>query len=611
MRWLQALSLQLDVEKMWAAVASNRFIGVFLLALAAVSVGAAPLNAQEAPGGERRLPLEFSTTSLSDQAARAFPPRPMLRNGVTLASLQRTDIDERLPDRDETLTQPETQQLLISPPPLRDGATASFVLTAVEIIGASIFPPEAFAPLYDDLLARPVSLTDITVLTDQITAMYRREGYFLSRAIAPAQDTLDGVLRINIVEGYVSEIAIEGDASATVKRRLDAIVGQRPLQLMSLERILALIGDLPGVSVVSSRLEPDIDDFALHRLVIKIEVDQVEANLYTDNRGTDAAGPVQIYARAAVNSVALSGDQLSVGVFTIPDDPDELILGDISYQASLTDAGTYVTLSGMVSKFDAGASLLALGTQSKTKRISIRFSHPIVRRRKLSLWGNVGFEGRDIEEEQLGAPLFEDKLRIIHASANFRQNHWNGSTTAYARASHGLNMFDSATGSASLSRPDADGGFTKLEGQITRYQSIGETFGVYASLTGQFSDQPLVASEEFAIGGARYGRAFDYAELTGDDGVAVLTELRYGREPNFDLLDFYQFYGFYDFGAVWNENMAPGFGEATLASAGAGLRLTFPKSVYVTFEAARPLTRTPFTQNDRDWRGFFSVSKSF
>lgn len=576
---------------MWAAVVSNRFIGVFLFALVAVNVGAAQLFA-------------------ADNSAGAFPAGPELRDGVILASLQGTDIERRLPEKNETTAQPETNKLLMPPPPLRDGGHAPFVLTAVEITGASIFPPEDFAPLYDELLARPVSLTDITVLTDRITAMYRREGYFLSRAIAPAQDASGGVLQISIVEGYVAEVMIEGDAPTAVKRILSALTGRRPLRLASLERTLALIGDLPGISVVSSQLEPDIDDLASHRLVVTLNADRVEASLYADNRGTDAAGPVQIHARAAANSIALTGDKLSVGVFTIPDAPDELILGDISYQAPLTDAGAYVTLSGMVSKFDAGASLLALGTQSKTKRISIRFSHPFVRRRNLSLWGNVGFEGRDIKEEQTGAPQFEDKLRIIHASTNYRQDHWNGLTTFYARLSHGLTMFDTASG-ASLSRPDADAGFTKLEGQITRYQNIGKTFGLYASLAGQYSDQPLVASEEFAVGGARYGRAYDYAELTGDDGVAVLAEFRYGRNPNIDLLDFYQFYGFYDFAAVWNDNSLPGFGEATLASAGAGIRLTFPESIYVTFEAARPLTRKPFTQDDRDWRGFFSVSKRF
>lgn len=578
-------------SKKWAAVTSKHVVGVFLLVFAALPIGVGPVHAD-------------------DVFTQGFPARPALRDGVKLASLQPTDIEDRLPERNETAIQPKTEQIAMPPPPLRDGGHPPFVLTAVEVIGASVFPPAEFAPLYDDLLARLVSLTDITVLTDRITAMYRREGYFLSRAIAPAQDASGGVLQIDIVEGFIAEVIIEGDAPAAVKRRLNALTAKRPLRLAELERALALVGDLPGISVKSSRLEPEIDDLARHRLIVELDGDRFEASLYIDNRGTDAAGPVQAHARAAANSIALTGDKLSVGVFTIPDDPDELILGDISYQTPLTDAGTYVILSGMVSKFDAGASLLALGTQSKTKRISIQFSHPIVRQRKLSLWGNIGFEGRDIEEEQLGAPQFEDKLRIIHGSANYQHDHWNGLTSVYARLSHGLNMFDAASG-ASLSRPDADGGFTKLEGQITRYQNIGNTFGLYASVAGQFSDQPLVASEEFSVGGARYGRAYDYAELTGDDGVAVLAEFRHGRNPNTDLLDFYQFYGFYDFGAVWNDNSLPGFGEATLASAGAGLRLTFPESIYVTLEAARPLTRTPFTQGDRDWRGFFSVSKSF
>ena len=90
-----------------------------------------------------------------------------------------------------------------------------------------------------------------------------------------------------------------------------------------------------------------------------------------------------------------------------------------------------------------------------------------------------------------------------------------------------------------------------------------------------------------------------------------MVELRYGRNPNIGILDFYQLYGFYDYGMVWNDNALPGFESLSMASAGAGLRLTFPHSLSANFEIARPLDRTPFTQNDRDWRGFFSVSKTF
>ncbi|MHA7872447.1 MAG: ShlB/FhaC/HecB family hemolysin secretion/activation protein, partial [Hyphococcus sp.] len=298
-------------------------------------------------------------------------------------------------------------------------------------------------------------------------------------------------------------------------------------------------------------------------------------------------------------------------VFFIPDQPDELILAEMGYQLPIGDAGTNITLSGAVSKFDAGAFLGTLGTESRQSSVTVNIAHPLIRRRKMALWGNVGLEGRDIEEEQLNSPTFEDSLRILYGALNFRDDRANGVTTLSGRVSAGLNMLGASVGGGSLSRPDADGEFTKFNLYLSRYQNIGKTFGVYAAFAGQASLNPLLASEEFAIGGANFGRAYDYGELVGDDGLATLVELRYGRSPNIGLLDFYQLYGFYDYGVVWNDNATPGFDSLSMASAGAGLRLRFPHAVSATFEIARPLDRTPFTQNDRDWRGFFSVSKSF
>ena len=111
--------------------------------------------------------------------------------------------------------------------------------------------------------------------------------------------------------------------------------------------------------------------------------------------------------------------------------------------------------------------------------------------------------------------------------------------------------------------------------------------------------------------GAQYGRAYDYAEITGEDGVAGLIELRYGRNPGVKFIEFAQIYGFYDYATAWNDNIGGGATRATLESAGGGIRLTLAHDAYATFELARPLNRTPFTQDDRDWRGFFSVSKKF
>jgi len=48
-------------------------------------------------------------------------------------------------------------------------------------------------------------------------------------------------------------------------------------------------------------------------------------------------------------------------------------------------------------------------------------------------------------------------------------------------------------------------------------------------------------------------------------------------------------------------------GSESLSSAGAGVNITLAQRVRLKFEAAKPLTRTPYDRTDRDWRYFFSL----
>ena len=104
----------------------------------------------------------------------------------------------------------------------------------------------------------------------------------------------------------------------------------------------------------------------------------------------------------------------------------------------------------------------------------------------------------------------------------------------------------------------------------------------------------------------RIGRGYDTGEITGEDGIGGVVELRFSDSPC-DWLG-YQLYGFYDAGIVWNDNAAPGAGDATLNSAGAGVRFNLPRGLFLSYEAAKPLTRTPAVPGDKDVRHFFSLS---
>src|SRR5262249_14415010 len=62
-----------------------------------------------------------------------------------------------------------------------------FQLNGIEINGAMTIPAERFRPLYEDLLGKEVSLSQILDIADAIEAEYRRAGYLLVRAFVPPQ----------------------------------------------------------------------------------------------------------------------------------------------------------------------------------------------------------------------------------------------------------------------------------------------------------------------------------------------------------------------------------------------------------------------------------------
>ena len=121
----------------------------------------------------------------------------------------------------------------------------------------------------------------------------------------------------------------------------------------------------------------------------------------------------------------------------------------------------------------------------------------------------------------------------------------------------------------------------------------------------------LLLSEAFAPGGTPYGRAYNYAEISGDSGVAAMAEFRVGWDPKLKPLTFFQTYVFVDGAKVWNKPTTLGWRTADISSAGAGVRLTFHDRVTLRIEAARPLGPPPWETGSRDWRCFASLWAGF
>jgi hemolysin activation/secretion protein len=172
-------------------------------------------------------------------------------------------------------------------------------------------------------------------------------------------------------------------------------------------------------------------------------------------------------------------------------------------------------------------------------------------------------------------------------------------------ASRGLDVFDaSKNGEANLSRADGRPQFTKAKLDATITQALFGKLDLVAAGSAQWADGALVGSEEFGAGGARFGRAYDYSEIVGDQGLAGAIEVRWTWKQVTDWLTSAQVYAFADAARIWN-NDSP---SESLTSAGAGVRLGVIPGFVAAIEVAKPLARNVQSQDDRSARLFLSVS---
>lgn len=163
-----------------------------------------------------------------------------------------------------------------------------------------------------------------------------------------------------------------------------------------------------------------------------------------------------------------------------------------------------------------------------------------------------------------------------------------------------------------MTRNLGDPQFFKANLDVQRLQRVTSEINVLVGLSGQWTNDALLSSEEFGLGGIGFGRGFDPSELVGDRGVAGKIELQWDAPYQVDFVDDYQVFGFFDGGTVWNEDAVDrNLKRESLTSTGVGVRMDFPQDIESTVMVAFPINRNVETQEDRDPSLYFSLSRRF
>lgn len=465
-------------------------------------------------------------------------------------------------------------------------------------------------------------------LAQQLTTKYQEDKFFLSRVVVPAQEINDkaGVIELCAVEGFLSappsiELKEESKNLQSLKKtmgaRLKGLVNLKPLSFDKFERELLLIRDLPGIDIKTvfqqvpekkSNTNKPVNckqalknNMGATRLGVTLSLKKRGGVIGLDNYGTKAVGPAILRASVNTNSLFLAGDQY---VFDIALSSDRRELKSYGLVGLFP-----VGLKGLILNVShkqgntapGGVDFKTLEVDNKTTTSEIGLSYPLIRSRKSNLTLSGKLRYQNIKTNLLSRPFIYDKIRTLHGSMTYDYaDKYRGINYLTLEMIKGISLGGATKkGSALSSRTEASGVFGKYKVEARRYQKlpflqVGRgAFTWVNTLKMQYSNTPLLASEELELGGRASGRGFDVGVASGDKGLSFSTQLNYDVSLSNPVNGNLKVYGFLDHGRVWNLDVADKTTDqekSRLTSGGIGFNFDSKSNWFLNAEVAKPIS---------------------
>ena len=441
--------------------------------------------------------------------------------------------------------------------------------SSVVVEGADDIPRVAFAAAVAPFRIGALTPDDLVQLARAVADVARARGLVFASASIQSQTLSGERLVVTLDPGKVDAVRSLGASNAAADRILSRLVTHAGVTRAELERAILLVGDIPGVSVRSTRY---IRENGFGVLLVTIAVDRATAFVQADNRGTREIGPWRTTELGSLRGVLRAGDELALIASQTPADPGEFEFGSARYGMGVGRSGGVLSLTGFYGATHAGGDLSYLDLTGRSYGGAIGYSAVLKRSRAVSLW--LDGEVRTIVNQQsLHGGLFrDDRLTVATGTLRASTPFAGGTLRQSVSVAAGLPVLGATKeGDPFASRVDGDARFVTGTFQTDWTGSVAGPLALQLASVAQLASRPLLASAEISLGGPGFGRAYDYSERTGDQGVLGSAELQLDLHRTFAVLPRrLSLYGFADGGTV--NNLRDGIGGGSLFSTGGGVR---------------------------------------
>lgn len=504
------------------------------------------------------------------------------------------------PERlDQMPARPSPQQQ-IAREEAKDAATPEvtpFTLRTVQVQGSSLSTQELEAA-YKPYIGSTATRETLQQIADSITQRYNSSDIALYTILVPEQDFAGGVLRVEVVEGFVSGIQLKRDADGRLVRAYASrLESKRPLPRSTLQRQVSLIRDVPGLTTEMQFLTGD------ERGAVDLAIDghqrPIQLGLGINNRGTAFLGRTQVQTDLYLNGLLTQGSQTRLtAVVPIEADLFQYVSG--SHTQPLNTYGT--TLQATAGYLRTRPDRIPI--KGNAKSVGLQISHPVIRSYRNNFYVSLGVDGLNSDNALLGQTISDEHTRAVRAAASFSRSTSESFWLFSGTLSSGIKALGAQTTATAASKLN----FRKLNLRALYNRRLARDFLVRLDGVFQLTSDRLPASEQISLGGDQFGRGYPAAIIAGDRGYAGLAEVAFAPTDLPARLTGSELYGFVDRGRV--RRFARGtVTDASLdvASAGAGIRLLVAKKFRLGLELTRALRNPLPDGNQKQWRGIFMI----
>ncbi|TAL09566.1 MAG: ShlB/FhaC/HecB family hemolysin secretion/activation protein [Nitrospirae bacterium] len=559
------------------------------------------------------LPCSLALAALllgSPVLAQVLPPEK--RPDVLLEQQRKMEEQQKkLEQESKPKAPPQIDKPARARPP--KGAEAKVKVAQFKFSGNTVVKTSALEKVVASSVGKTLTLRELAELAGSISEYYAAQGFILAQAYLPPQEIRGGVVEIAILEGKVGKIGVTGNTrykSSTILRAMEPVRKRGIIHEATLETALNEMNDYPGLKVRAALKPGETRGLTDLELTAK---ERIPYTLATDinNYGSRLTGPWVYSGELGLGNLAGLGDNLTLRGSK---SDDNLFLTNFGYIIPVTSFGTKLQFTWVHSENVIGEEFASQRPVGRADIISGDILQTITRTGALSLTAVAGFDMKTIRNIISNNLVSKDELRIFRLGVRGDYRDPFLGRTYFGLTWHrGVDFWGASEQNApgtSFSRVDANGNnqgagpgnFSKLTGDLARFQSLGFPFiqnlpvvpkvlnDSYMILraTGQLASDRLLSPERFTIGGYYTVRGYPVAESIGDNGYAATAELVVpvpsSAKVPFSTQTFkemFQLAAFVDHGGTFAtplQSLTQG-GFSYLTGAGGGLRVNLPFGV--------------------------------